>query len=370
MTKGIPAGRPRGKSICCNALFLQDHLGGIGNYTYHLIRGIRALRPDWDLTLLVHAGTAPHFRSLEGVRIAQVNLRRRWARLAYLHLYFPWRARRFDALHSIGNMGLIFCPATQVITIHDLYERVSPERFSLSKRLLMRFLISWSGKRARAIISVSGNTKRDIARFYPHLSAKTTVVYSGIKFPPAAQADASGRAGFIFVGTLEPGKNLAHILRAFATFSVKYPGRLKVVGAEGWGQSDIPELLASLGIGDKVEFAGYVSDEALKGLYSSSLALLMASAYEGFGLPVIEAMACGCPVISARNSGLIEAGGDAALFFPTGDVAELARRMEEIHLDEGLRGECIRKGLAHAAAFSWEETARRTVSVFESLEKE
>ena len=354
-------------SICFNAFFLQNHLGGIGNYAYHLIREIRKQRPDWELTLLVHKGTAPHFRDL-GIRMLEKDLRGRTARLLYFHLVFPFLCRRFDALHSIGNMGMLFCPIRQIITIHDLYEQVSPERFSPSKRFLMRFLISWSGRRAKAILTDSRSTLRDIGRFYPHLHSKSRVVYLGNKFPVQGAAEAGERSDFIFVGTIEPGKNLAHILQAFAVFRDKSPGqRLLVVGAEGWGQSRIPALLDSLGIRSDVEFLGYVPEDRLKEIYASSLALVLASSYEGFGLPAIEAMACGCPVICARNSSLIEAGGDAALFFETGDIAGMAARMAEISRDAGLRAECVRLGFEHAARFRWDKTAAETLLAYESV---
>lgn len=359
-----PASGPR--SICFNALFLQDHLGGIGNYTLHLISGMRRARPDLRLSLLVHAGTAPRFAGLEGVHILKVGLRSRWARLMYFHLFFPFLARRFDLLHSVGNMGMLLCPIPQVITIHDLYERVSPERFSLGKRLLMRFLIGWSGRRAAAVLTDSENTLRDIARFYPKVAVKARVVYLGIKFPLADGKPKPIGKDFLFVGTIEPGKNLPHILEAFALYAAHRPGRLKVVGAEGWGHSKIPALLDQLGIRDRVDFLGYVPDAELRNVYASSLALLMASSYEGFGLPVIEAMACGCPVIAARNSSLIEAGGQAALFFETGDTKGLAARMAEVADDPELSRECIRKGLVHAAAFTWDKTVANTMAVYAS----
>jgi glycosyltransferase involved in cell wall biosynthesis len=354
-------------AVCINALFLQDHLGGIGNYTFHLADGLRKARPDWDFTLLVHAGTAPHFAGIQGVRIRTVPLRARWARLMFFHLVFPFEARRFDLLHSVGNMGMILCPVPQVVTIHDLYERVSPERFSPGKRFLMRLLIAWTGRIAAAVIAVSENTLRDIGRFYPRLSGKAKVIYSGNKFPVSGGAPAEARGDFLFVGTIEPGKNLAHILEAFSRFAAGHPGRLKVVGAKGWNQSGIPPLLDRLGIRDRVDFLGYVPDAGLRGMYATSLALIMASSYEGFGLPVIEAMACGCPVIAARNSGMLEAGGDAALFFPTGDIGALAARMAEVAGDGKLRRAAIEAGLRHAAAFTWKKTTQSTLGVYAAV---
>ena len=354
--------------ICFNAFFLQNHLGGIGNYAYHLIREIRRLHPDWQLHLLVHSGTAPGFRSLEGVNLIVKDIRGRNARLAYFHLVFPFLARRFDLLHSVGNMGMMFCPIRQVITIHDLYEQVSPERFHLLKRFLMKFLIARSGRGAAAIVADSESTRRDIGRFYPRLLSKTRVVLLGNKFPvaPGIAAAAGDRRHFVFVGTLEPGKNLAHLLQAFARLPDRGGHRLKVVGAEGWGQSALPGLLDSLGIRGEVDFLGYIPEADLRAIYASSLALVLPSSYEGFGLPVIEAMACGCPAICARNSSLVEAGGDAALFFETGDIAGLAARMGQAMGDPALRGEMVAKGYLHAARFRWEKTAAETAAVYGS----
>lgn len=351
--------------ILVNALFLQDHLGGIGNYCYHLVKGLMALHPEWRLTLLVHSGTAPHFRTLGGdLEIREVGIRRRSGRLVYFHLVLPFLLRRFDLLHSVGNMGMAFCPIPQIISIMDTYERVSPERFGWTKRKLMALLISHSGRMSRRILAISENTRRDVARFYPHLAEKTRVVYLGNKFPSGADAGFARRGGFLFVGTLEPGKNLHQVLQAFARSQGARGHRLKVIGAMGWNQGHIPALLDSLGIRDRVDFLGYVPDAELKALYGASLALVQASAYEGFGLPVIEAMACGCPVIAARNSALIEAGGDAALFFETHDVEAMARWMDRLAAEPGLGAECVRKGLAHAARFTWEKTARETATAY------
>jgi glycosyltransferase involved in cell wall biosynthesis len=359
-----PGRAARPPRLCFNALFLQNHLGGIGNYCYQLVKHLRALHPDWQLSLLVHAGTAPNFRTLEGVEILEVPLKSRAARLLYFHLLFPFKALRFDLLHSVGNMGMAFCPVPQVVSIMDTYEQVSPDRFSRRKRFLMARLISHSGRMARRILTISESTKRDIARFYPHLAKKTEVIYLGNKFPASLPPEGASRMHFIFVGTLEPGKNLALLLKAFARLEPAHGQRLIVVGAMGWKQSHLPELLASLRIADRVDFKGYVSDADLMDLYGRSLALVQASSYEGFGLPVIEAMACGCPVIAARNSGLVEAGGDAALFFETGDEDGLLRHMERLARDPELRKSLTAKGLAHAKGFTWEETARKTAEAY------
>lgn len=351
--------------VCLNAMLLPPNLGGIGNYTWHLADRLVRLGTGWEFHLLVNSQAAPAFRDIPGLRIIESKAASRPARLAHLHLRFPFEAGRFDLVHSVGNMGMVLCPAPQVMTIHDAYECVSPERFSRSKRIMMRALIAASGLAARRIMTDSANSMRDIARYYPHLASKLSVVYLGNKFPVAESADPGGRDGFLFVGTIEPGKNLPLVLEAFARHrSGGSGGRLRVAGAMGWRQSGLPALIDTLGIADSVDFLGYVPDADLPGLYARSTALIQASTYEGFGLPVIEAMASGCPVISARNSGLIEAGGDAALFFETNDRDGLVERMSAMAGDRSLRERCIRAGLDHARSFRWEKTAQEAVDVY------
>lgn len=356
------------KRVCLNALFLQPSLAGIGNYTYRLAEMLMEQKPDWEFSLLVSSGAAAHFAPLKPrLRIVEVRLRKRFLRLLYFHLVFPFRARRFDLLHSVGNMGLVLCPIPQVITLHDVYERVSPERFGWSKRWLMARLISASGDRAKAVLTGSENSRADIAKYYPRLARKLSVIHYGCKFPVLHGAAYAGRKHFAFVGTLEPGKNLPLVLRAFARAAASADDKLLIVGAPGWRQSEIPALIRSLGIASRVDLLGFVPDADLARVLASARALLQASTYEGFGLPVIEAMACGCPVICSRNSGLIEAGGDAALFFPTGDEAALIERMETLQSDPTLAEACMRRGLEHAERFTWKGAAEKTLAVYLSV---
>ena len=373
----------RRKRICVNALLLPPTFGGIGNVAYHVLRELVVAHPEWEFTLLVSAATAPHFLTLPGIRLQIIGIRSRLGRHAYLHLIYPVIATRFDLVHSVGNIGMIMGSCAQVITIHDAYEHVSPERFSFAKRILMRLLISRSGKIAKRIIAISESTRRDIEKFYPQFLGKISMVYSGNKFPLNREASPDGRDGFLFVGTLEPGKNLPLVLKAFARFlktlsadslrvsqglEAPMPKTvLRIAGAKGWKQSTLPYLISSLEISDDVEFLGFVTDERLLTEYSRSLGLIQAASYEGFGLPVLEAMACGCPVIAARNSGLIEAGGNAALFFETGREEELSLLMSRIYNDRHLREACIQKGLVHAADFTWSRTAEKVGEIFASI---
>jgi glycosyltransferase involved in cell wall biosynthesis len=357
--------RKRPVTIIFNAVMLQNHLGGIGNYAFNLLKALRRVRPEWRLILLTHSGIAPSFLALEGVEVRSLSLKSRALRLLWLHFCWPLSYPKADLLHSIGNMGVPFSPIPQAITLHDTYEFVSPERFSARKRFFMKMLVRLSGWRARVILTDSQNTLKDIKRFYPSLFSKALHVPLGTKYAVGESSEADGRSGFLFVGTLEPGKNLPLILKSYAKSAAHHPHRLKVAGAKGWEISDLPRLANALEVSDRVDWMGYVNEKELEDLYRNSLALIMASNYEGYGLPALEAASLGCHPILARNSSLPEAGGDGALYFTTGSSDELAECLVRIHTDSELRKNLRKKGLAHAQGFTWEKTAEMTAKAFE-----
>jgi glycosyltransferase involved in cell wall biosynthesis len=356
--------------ICCNALMLPNYLGGIGVSTKQLLIELVKQKPEWEITLLVHNGIVEQFSSIQGIHLNVISANSKWTKLFYLHFLFPFHSGRFNIVHSIGNMGIPLCRADQIITINDTYEKVSSARFGVVKRWLMSALVSLSGRVAKVILAISENTAADIRRFYPHLSNKIQVVYLGNRFSNNPHPLKVPEKYFLFVGTLEPGKNLPDVLSAFGGFR-KAGGlaRLKVVGQKGWERSDIPKMLEQLKINEYVDFLGYVPDDALPGLYAKAIALIVASSYEGFGLPVIEAMACGCPVLVANNSALVESGGKAALFFETGNIKQLVGLMEKINSDLDLRGQCQKLGLEHSTTFSWSRCASQVASVCLSVHR-
>jgi glycosyltransferase involved in cell wall biosynthesis len=348
--------------ICINALNLRNHLGGIGWYCFYLVKYLKKHDPSLDITLLTNKGIAPLFYPLkEYAHIKEMDLKQLWLKVLYFQCVFPFLiGKRFDLLHTVGNIGMLWCPVPQIITICDTYEKVCPERFGRIKRTLMGLMISLSGRNAAGITAISKNTAEDIARFYPHLRDKTKVIYLGNRFSPVKNPVYRPQDQFIFVGTIEPGKNLATVLKALAIFNNKSSTTLKVIGAPGWEQSPLFALLRSLNLADKVIFSGYVTDEQLKQEYQSSRALICASVYEGFGLPVIEALACGCPVIAARNSAIVEAGDDCVLYFDTMDEKELAEKMLQVATNPESVQQNIAAGLVHAGRFTWEQTAEAT----------
>lgn len=356
--------------VCMNAATVRSL--GITTYGDMLCRHL-ASRDDVSVALLLPPDSRSHLPADPGsvqIRVLGGGYASRQLRL---HMGLRRYLSQFDLVHSIGNIGLLSLPCAQVITIHDTYERVSPHRFPLAKRLAMRLLISRSGRRAQRIIAVSENTRRDVARYYPALATRTVTVYSGSSLPAPEQPDDGTDAStapdmptFLFVGTMEPGKSLATALRALSLYNMRAPtpATLRIVGDRGWGPHGVHELVRELGLERQVTLVGYVTNEELVAEYRNAWALVFPSSYEGFGLPVIEAMSCGCPVLAARNSAIIEAGGDAALFFDTFDADALAQAMDRVVRDAPTRRSMIAKGRSHAARFDWRTTAAETLEVY------
>ncbi|MGB7568517.1 MAG: glycosyltransferase family 1 protein [Chitinivibrionales bacterium] len=354
--------------ICISALFLQNHLGGIGWYCFSLIKHLKEKYPSLDITLVTHKGVAPQFYPLkDNIRLMEIGIKSRWLRIVYFQMIFPFLIKqKYHLLHSIGNIGMLACPIPQFITIHDTYEKVSPERFGVLKRTLMSFMISQSGKNAAGVIAVSKNTFVDISRFYPHLAGKTKTIYQGCRFPITTSSAPLRPEHFLFVGTIEPGKNLGTVLKALSIVNQTVKVDLTVIGAKGWKQSGIFNLVKHPEIADRVHFEGYVSEEQLKKDYRSSYALICASMYEGFGLPVIEALAFGCPVIAAKNSALLESGDSCVVYFETMDEKDLADKMLQVYTNAGSVRDNVQKGFIHAARFTWEKTACETYDFYMS----
>lgn len=266
-----------------------------------------------------------------------------------------------------------------IITVHDLARISFPfGRESMRDRVGLK-LDALGLKRARHIIAVSACTQADLVRLLSIPDDRITVIYNGVDrnvFKPMA-----GRPFdfpyLLYVGTERPRKNLGVLLQAFAILKGEggaLPG-LKLVKVGVAGRADkFREVTVSevrrLGLENEVIFAGYVSNEELARYYSSALALIMPSLYEGFGLPLVEAMACGCPVIASNTSSLPEVAGDAGLFFAPQDSRELAHLIVQVATEPVLRSKLIRKGFKTVKHFSWERTARATLQLYQKVEAE
>ncbi len=355
---------------------------GVSRYVEHLLRALPAVDPDDEF--VVFAG--PAARHPEHERYFPAALR--WAttrlpterppvRIAWEQAVGPraLRRARIDVAHAPVNVGPIFSPAPSVVTVHDLSFLHYPEQYPGMKQRYLNLLTRLSVERADRVIAVSESTRQDVLRFYRVASERVATVPNGLDPSFRRIEDRETLAAFrarhglptcfiLFVGTLQPRKNLVGLLRAYARLLPRLDVPLVVVGAKGWLYEGVFQEARALGVSERVVFAGYAPPEDLPLWYAAASVFVYPSLYEGFGLPVIEAMACGTPVVTSNTSSLPEVAGEAALLVDPTDPDALAEAIERALTDEALRWELKERGYERARRFNWERTARETVAVY------
>lgn len=255
-----------------------------------------------------------------------------------------------------------------VVTIHDLAYLAMPELLGRwHKRAYAKLLMTRAVRHASAILAVSEFTRGELVRRLHVDAAKITVTPLGLDptWPSAAEPSAEASIGpyFLFVGNVKPNKNVKLLLEAFALVQHQLPQRIVLAGKmEGFITGDASALALARSMGDRVHMVGEVSDEELQRLYAGATALVMPSLYEGFGLPLLEAMQLGCPVLASTANSLVEVGGEAALYFDPREAEQLAARLMEVAQPE-TQARLRALGRQRATEFSIADTARRTAAV-------
>lgn len=352
---------------------------GTGVYATQLIHGL-SQNPEICLRVLSgwgsRAGGASWLRKI-----------RTLGSFAWSHGYLPGILRRekFDVLHAPAFTVPSGCPCPTVVTIHDLSFLIHPHHFSPGWRTYVTSMMPGVLRSASAIICVSESTKRDLLRLYPVANEKIHVVYNGLdhsRFNTNAKLDCdwARTAGIrkqyvLHVGALAERKNIPTLLRAVAL--LRDTGRfddyqLVLAGKEApslTGAEAINETIGRYHLEDTVLKIGYVPDEKLAGVYAGATVLVMPSMYEGFGLPVLEAMATGTPVITSNVSSLPEVAGDAAILISPGDEQALAEAIDAVLVDSLRHQDLSKKGLEQAQKFDWGQAAAETMVVYQSVVK-
>ena len=359
--------------------------GGIGRYAINLTRALlaeaAARRPD--LEFVVFTGPQTSRDVMEEFRGAceECFLDAKSSVIRSLALV-PAALRRVgvDVFHGMDHVGVPFVGRSgrYVATVHDVIALLLPETFTPRHRLVVRTALAMVRRRADLVIVPSRAVERDVVERLGLPADRVVVTPEGCepRFRPTPCADVLARYRLpsryvLAVGTLEPRKNLTTLLRAFARLrrgaGLDPALRLVLVGARGWLDEPIYETVRSLGLDGAVHFAGFVDDDDLPAVYSGAALFVFASLYEGFGLPLLEAMACGVPVVTSNVSAMPEVAGDAAMLVDPRDVDGLAGAIARLLRDDALRERLRAAGLARARKFPWEATARRTLDAYATL---
>ncbi|MHB1296062.1 MAG: glycosyltransferase family 4 protein [Anaerolineae bacterium] len=367
--------------VCLDVSPAVHQRAGIGRYAHELACALSGVAGEVDLSAFYN--DAAHARDLaflaDWQRLPLDQGNKSW-RLAVLLAHYARRPQDglfagVDLFHATDNVLPWLGRARSVFTLHDLTHRLHPETQSRPNRMYLDLMMPRFLRRADAILADSEATRRDALRLYGVAPERIQVVYPGVhqRFRPAdaaAVADARTRYGLparyvLFVGTLEPRKNLPALLEAYrALLQGGLRAGLVLVGRLGWRVDAFRASLQTLAPDELVVTPGFVPDDDLPALYSGADLLAFPSLYEGFGFPVLEAMACGTPVVCANTSSLPEVAGDAALQVDPHDVGALAEAMRRLLEDPALRRELAGRGVKHAAAFTWERAASETLKVY------
>ncbi len=357
---------------------------GVSAYSFNLLRALGAERlagrTGHDFTAYVNA---PEL-ALSGVTLVQsrLPLARPIARIGWEQTIFPLALGNAALVHGLVNVLPLAARSAGVVTVHDLAFVRTPAALPRVKRAYLTALCRASVARAAHVIAVSTQTADDLMALFGTPAHKITVVPNGVgtEFAAGRSDDvARFRAAhglpdrfLLFVGTLEPRKNLAALVRAYARWRTQAAPddreiKLVLAGGKGWFYDQIFAQVQALGLENAVLFPGYVPAADLPHFYQAALGFVYPSLLEGFGLPVLEAMASGAPVITSRAPSLMEVAGDAALCVEAGDEAALAHAIGLLATQAALRDALRTRGLARAAQFSWQRTARETLAVYDTV---
>ncbi|MDA0244187.1 MAG: glycosyltransferase family 1 protein [Chloroflexi bacterium] len=363
--------------------------GGIGRYTRELVRSVAALdsRTDYRLFSAKPPATLPVANPLpQALNMTRkpAPLGEQWLYRLWYRLRWPvpvqWVTGRLDLFHS---PDFVLPPVSgripTLLTVHDLSFVHYPHVYTPPLIKYLNSVVPWSVERATHVLADSAATQRDLMELWGVPESKITVLYSGVdmRFHPVGDAarltavrqryGLGQRPYILTVGTVQPRKNYQMLIRAFAPIAQRQNHNLVIAGGKGWLYDDILAEVHTQGLVGRVLFTEFVDDADLPALYSGASLFTFPSLYEGFGLPLLEAMACGVPVISSDASCLPEVAGDAAVLLPPHDQGAWTEAMQSL-LDNPVDcAQLVASGYAQAKRFTWERAGRRLLNVYRRL---
>ncbi len=349
---------------------------GVGNYAGYLLQHLVEAEPNHEYVLL--SNRSPQSGLLP--QAARLAVQPFPSRALWMQLALPRGLRnlQLDLCHYPNSLGPLLNPGPYVVTIHDMTLSLLPQHHKLRTQLVVRPLIPLVARRAQRVITVSEHARQDVIRLLGIPPERVVCIpeAAAALFQPAPVAEQQRvraryrleRPYLLYVGTLEPRKNLVRLIQAW--HHLRQRGEIEhglvLTGARGWKDQAIFDTVRTLGCADEVVFTGYVPRADLPALYSGAALFAFPSLYEGFGLPVVEAMACGTPVLISTAPALAEVAGDAALQVDPTSVSAIAAGLGRILNDPALREDLRARGLRRSSAYSWQSAAQQTLEIYRS----
>ena len=354
---------------------------GIGWSITHLVQHLLRTGSSHTFVLFTNLpveAIRTEFQDAPNLKVVAVRAQRYtvWEQIA---LPRAIKAERPDVFHSPLGLPLL-CSAPGIATIHDLCFLTHPETFTSRMRLYFRVFLPLAARKARIVATDSLASKKTLMELLRVPEGKIRVVPNGIAedFKPVRDPDAIARVRekyrlperfILYVGTIEPRKNVLRLLQAYQRLwkSDRVEEKLVIVGKRGWLSQHVFEFLETSGVKDRVVYPGYVARQDLPVVYSASTAFIYPSLCEGFGLPPLEAMACGVPVVASNTSSLPEILGSAAYLVDPLDVDGLAGAIRQVLTDGRLQAMLRERGLERTSLYHWDTAARRVMGVYEEV---
>lgn len=292
-----------------------------------------------------------------------------------IHLWLmKLSGKKLDVFFSPAHYIPRYSPFKTVVTIHDLSYLYFPNEFLKKDLYQLKNWTSYALEKSSHVIAVSKTTKKDIVKEYAIPEKCISVIYNGYEKSDKETAVHSPQAKnpyFLYVGTIQPRKNISLLIKSFTLFHANHPSfKLIIVGKKGWLYDTIFQQAAHSSISESILFPGFVEESEKVRLYRGATAYILPSLYEGFGIPLLEAMSHKCPVIASFSSSLPEVGGEACLYFDPQSVEDLREKMELIIFDKALVQDLVIKGTNRLDLFSWKQTGKQTLDILLSMNNE
>ena len=366
--------------IGVDARLLSMPLMGIGRYTAEMVRALKRQRANLHLYTTGKPVDSDWEDTRTSLRVASAH--HRLCRMLWSQSLLPYWASR-DAVDVFWGTShriprLLPPRVARVVTIHDLVWLHAGTTMRPLSRVMEEWLMPQAVRMADRVIADSASTAADLEAAFPQLQGRVRVVHLGPTAMPqpcgreSLQALGINRPYLLFVGTLEPRKNLVRLLEAFGRIpeSLKDHFQLVIAGGKGWGNIDLNSLVRCLKLEKSVCLAGFVTDEQLATLYAHAYTLVMPSLYEGFGLPLLEAMSFGVPVVTSDISSLPEVAGNAAILVDPFDVGSIVAGIAQVLTNNSLHAVLSANAKGRAELFSWDKAATEVLEIFQEAVEE